>query len=329
MSFHSIIKKLKDLFTSSDSSAPNPNDGMAPVSDTGAKSPQTANTGGMTLGSTYGGLIPAAIGAGVDIYNTHTTNKTQEKIADKTNSTNEAIAQRNLDYQREVLDYNKALQQQIFDREDSAYQRTVADMRASGLSPLAMQGTNAAGEAIAVDAPQENWQAQGWQAQKADLSSVITGLMNFAMNGESIRRQRLENDYLAQTMDDRLDISHFKRDMTEVDKLMKSYDEADARQKRIYNYMFDLTDGMTEQERMFHILSTIGYQYQPGDEFKASTFKARADSKVSEKGEQLGNAVSDFVDSQNKGRSEWNQKSDSKIRDAIKKHKDSGDMNLF
>lgn len=276
MSFGSIIKKLKGLFTSSDSSSPSPNDGMAPASDTGAKSPQTANTGGMTLGSTYGSLIAAGIGAGADIYNTHQTNKTNERIADETNATNKGIADRNLDYQREVLDYNKALQQQIFAREDSAYQRTVADMRAAGLSPLAMRGTNAAGEAIAVDAPQENWQAQGWQAQKADLSSVINGLMNFTLQNESIRRQSLENDLLAQTMDDKVNVSHYESDIKSIDKLLKSYEEADARQKRIYNYMFDLTDDMSEKERISHILANIssGYQYSKGDEFKASTFKS-------------------------------------------------------
>lgn len=58
------------------------------------------------------------------------------------------IARENLQYQRDNLDYQKALQQTIFNREDTAYARTASDMRAAGLNPLSMQGTNNAGEAI-------------------------------------------------------------------------------------------------------------------------------------------------------------------------------------
>ena len=77
--------------------------------------------------------------------------KANQAVSDA-NSTNMAIANQNLAFQRENLDYQKALQQKIFDREDTSYQRTVQDMRASGLSPLVMNGTNGAGEAIATTA---------------------------------------------------------------------------------------------------------------------------------------------------------------------------------
>lgn len=80
---------------------------------------------------------------------------------DKTNQTNRDIANKNLEFQRENLDYQKALQEKIFQREDSSYQRTVADMRAAGLSPLAMNGTNGAGEAIQTTAPANSYSRQG------------------------------------------------------------------------------------------------------------------------------------------------------------------------
>lgn len=71
--------------------------------------------------------------------------------SEDTNKTNLKIANQNLGFQRENLDYEKALQQQIFNREDTAYQRTVNDMRLAGLNPVSMQGTNSAGEAIQTE----------------------------------------------------------------------------------------------------------------------------------------------------------------------------------
>lgn len=93
-----------------------------------------------------------------------------------TNEYNERIANKNLDFQRETFDYEKALQNQIFNREDTSYQRTVNDMQAAGLSPLSMNGTNSAGEAISMESPQNQH-----RAESADLLgslSQIFGVMN-------------------------------------------------------------------------------------------------------------------------------------------------------
>ena len=97
----------------------------------------------------------------------------------ETNSTNQNIANQNLDFQRENLDYEKSLQQQIFAREDTAYQRTVNDMRMAGLNPLSMQGTNGAGEAIATE-PMNN----GYQAQNVmnGVFDILNQYMNLANN---------------------------------------------------------------------------------------------------------------------------------------------------
>lgn len=46
------------------------------------------------------------------------------------------------------MDYAKQVQEETWRREDTSYQRSVADLQAAGLSPLAMNGTNDAGSVV-------------------------------------------------------------------------------------------------------------------------------------------------------------------------------------
>lgn len=84
----------------------------------------------------------------------------------------------NLDFQRENFDYQKALQQQIFEREDNAYQRTVNDMRAAGLNPVSMQGTNGVGEAVSTDS---------LSSQKTSDLQAVSDIMNVLNQVSSTR----------------------------------------------------------------------------------------------------------------------------------------------
>ena len=85
--------------------------------------------------------------------NTEATNRTNKEIAlwnmlqqQKTNEMNYGMFKENLDYQ-------KALNEQIMQREDTSYQRTVADMRKAGLNPLTMSGLNGSGGNVSNVAP--------------------------------------------------------------------------------------------------------------------------------------------------------------------------------
>lgn len=98
----------------------------------------------------------------------------------KTNIVNKDIADQNLQFQRENLDYQKALQERIFDREDTSYQRTVNDMRQAGMNPLAMNGTNGAGEAIATTPLHNDFQMQ--DKGTGTVISDLIGLMNSMQN---------------------------------------------------------------------------------------------------------------------------------------------------
>lgn len=69
-------------------------------------------------------------------------------LADRTNAQNLQIANQNLQFQKDQQEYERQLQQEIFNREDTSYQRTVADMEKVGLSPLAMSGLNSSGSIV-------------------------------------------------------------------------------------------------------------------------------------------------------------------------------------
>lgn len=63
----------------------------------------------------------------------------------------------NYDLQAANFDYQKALQQQIFNREDTSYQRQVADLEAAGLNKYAVAGGANAGSVVSTSAPQMNF----------------------------------------------------------------------------------------------------------------------------------------------------------------------------
>lgn len=179
-------------------------------------------------------------------------NNTMRYMSDQTNATNKAIADQNLGFQRENLDYTKALQQQIFNRQDSSYQRTVADMRAAGMSPLIMNGTNGAGEALATTAMNNQYQ----HTQPLDYKSpfeAFNGIANILQTREAIRSQRLQNEYAEKTMD-------YRVNMARCQALASSYDSLDSARKEKLNKYFGINSGMSEKERLACIISKVlGY----------------------------------------------------------------------
>lgn len=152
---------------------------------------------------------------------------------------NKKIADKNLEYQKEKDEYEKALQQKIFEREDSAYQRTVNDMRSAGLSPFMMNGTNGAGEAIAKDALHYDFNPQ--------LDSIVSSAFNAMDMAETIRSKRIENDMNEQT-------AAYRKAETEANAIITRYNALSAREKKMYDSYFGLSDSMTNYERYAHIL---------------------------------------------------------------------------
>lgn len=97
-------------------------------------------------------------------------------------------AEKNLQFQMDNLNYQKDLQQKIFDREDNAVQRTVADNRKAGLSPLAgITGANA-GTAIATEAPQMS------DVPQFDAALLSGGINSIGSSASNISTLALQSD---------------------------------------------------------------------------------------------------------------------------------------
>lgn len=122
-------------------------------------------------------------------------------------SSNEKINAENVAMQQKNLDYQIALQQEIFDREDTAYQRTRADMYNAGLNPLSMKSTNSAGAVVPTQAPQKQFESINsipiiTQAL-TELNSLSVGQAQRDNINAQTRSIDLQNKFLSDTFDNR------------------------------------------------------------------------------------------------------------------------------
>lgn len=209
---------------------------------------------GSGLGSAISGILPAAAGfAGSIDYN-----QTMRDTNKETNATNMAIANQNLGFQRELQDYNKNLQQTIFNREDTSYQRTVNDMRAAGMSPLAMNGTNGAGEAIALGAMNNQYQHTPLSSYKSPLDAlaqinplgVLGQIVNLQSSIEDLNSKRLQNNLASDTYD-------YNKAKIKAESLLSQYNQMDSSRREKFNSTFNLNSSMSEKEKFAQIISKL------------------------------------------------------------------------
>lgn len=173
----------------------------------------------------------------------------------------------NLAFQQENLDYQKALQQKIFAREDTAYQRTVRDMRLAGLNPISMQGSNSSGEAVATT-PIESSKTSDIQAL-SQIMNVISQL-NVNRNNNSVSQaqsnlinaqaenQRIKNIYESDILSETLNQLNYsnigKRFQNERDNIAWLEDINNF----AFNRQFGLSNNMPNSVKFFNILTHQG-----------------------------------------------------------------------
>lgn len=180
-------------------------------------------------------------------------------------SSNEKIANQNLEFQKQKLAYDQQLQQQIFNREDTAYQRTVADMRAAGISPLALQGTNAAGEAIQTTAPQNGMVYDYTSGMSTDSDKINAAISAFGQissvmqQSQQIRALKLQNDFTEKTLNQRV-----AREQAQT--ILAKYSALDARDKRYFQNVFGVNEHMPREMQLANITAVLSMS---DDEFKS------------------------------------------------------------
>lgn len=245
------------------------------------------------MNPTIGGALASGgagiIGSAINYFNQKQTNEANAKSVDKTNATNMAIAQANNNAQikmfNEQMDYTKALQQQQFEREDNSYQRTVKDLQASGLSPLAMNGTDSAGQVVAQpSAPQlESARAQPFLADtpQFDMASIVDNVLKtreldleeakignektkadldrkeradennqiIEAQMERLNKQITSNEYIANTKVNK-DIEMFNAQISETFRSHNA-DEQNAQQKILLERVKGLTNGKSTSYKVY------------------------------------------------------------------------------
>lgn len=194
--------------------------------------------------------------------------ESNEEIQARNRASQEKINAQNLEFQRENLQWQQEQQRTQWQREDNAYQRTVSDMYAAGLNPLAMQGVNGAGEVVAtspLDAGQ-SYSEQGLYNRSdavmnkiSAFSQIVSNFQMLAKGMQDIQKSRAETDAIRESTLFSRDTHSSRVAQEQAREVLLNYDRADRSMRTEYNRYYGLTDDMSTSERYMHILSkTLG-----------------------------------------------------------------------
>lgn len=124
------------------------------------------------------------LAAGLALIGTVITAIVSSQSVKNTNQANEAINERN-------LDYTASQTQAAWERDDTYYQRSVADAQAAGLSPLAING------AMPNSSPLSSPSPIAMQAPQFDINSLIQSMTTASQISETKRHNIKEEELRA------------------------------------------------------------------------------------------------------------------------------------
>lgn len=129
--------------------------------------------------------VASLVYAGYTTYKTIKSEDKQTQIAEDTLKLNKDVSQENFDLAKDQFEYQKELNTILMEREDTAWQRSVADLKAAGLSPLAATSGASASPLTSAPAPQK------------DMSGINTALGNMLGAYNDVFNRRLNRQQFA------------------------------------------------------------------------------------------------------------------------------------
>lgn len=170
-------------------------------------------------------------------------------------SYNESVKNRHL--QEKQFEYQKELNEKLMNREDTAYQRQVNDLRAAGLSPLmAAGGAGAGGTVSGGTAPQQNTDWSGIGQGGANFASAIQSGLELSQKTQTDRTmQELEKQKLRLETEQKDWDVHFRNleeahRITDQNQRQQALDDENTRFRQSQKQAKEIADTQAEQKQL-------------------------------------------------------------------------------